>query len=81
MSGIFGGGGAPAPAQTQAQKNVSAAQSRAEERADAQKKTEMQGAMGRRRLQSSGGLRLLFSQARQEGPGDLPETRKLGGGS
>lgn len=82
MSGLFGGGGGGgSPAQTQAQKNAEAAQARSAERADAQQQAEMQGAMGRRRLQRSGGLRLLFSPARREGPGDLPKTRKLGGGS
>ena len=71
MSGLFGGG---APAQTQAQKDAAAAQARSAERADAQQQAEMQGAMGRRRLQRTGGLKLLFSQARQEGP----QKTKLG---
>jgi hypothetical protein len=56
------------------------AQSRAEERATTQERTEMQTAQARRRLLRRGGLRLLFSAARQEGPG-APTTRMLGGGS
>jgi hypothetical protein len=40
----------------------------------------MKGAQARRRLRRSGGLRLLFSPARREGPGDLPKGTKLGGG-
>lgn len=56
------------------------AQSRAEERATTQERTEMQTAQARRRLLRRGGLRLLFSAARQEGPG-MATTRMLGGGS
>lgn len=56
------------------------AQSRAEERAMTQERTEMQTAQARRRLLRRGGLRLLFSAARQEGPG-MATTRMLGGGS
>jgi hypothetical protein len=40
----------------------------------------MQGAQARRRLRRTGGMRLLFSPARREGPGDIPMQRKLGGG-
>ncbi len=77
MSGIFGGG---RPAPTQAQKDAEAAQARAGERATAQERKEMQGVQSRRRLRRTGGMRLLFSPARREGPGDLPRSTKLGGG-
>jgi hypothetical protein len=81
MAGLFCGGRRPsAPAPTQAQKDAEAAQKRAEERAEAQESAEMKGAQARRRLRRSGGLRLLFSPARREGPGDLPKGTKLGGG-
>lgn len=79
MGGLFGGGGGRS-APTQAQKNAESAQARAEERATAQERTEMQGAQARRRLRRTGGMRLLFSPARMEGPGDLPKSTKLGGG-
>ena len=65
---------------TAAQERAKEAQERAEERAESQERTEMQGAQARRRLLRRGGLRLLFSAARQEGPG-APTTRMLGGGS
>tara|TARA_R110002153_G_scaffold100562_1_gene236550 strand:- start:3381 stop:3602 length:222 start_codon:yes stop_codon:yes gene_type:complete len=71
MSGIFGGG---TPPPTQAQKDAEKAQSRAEERATSQERTEMQGAQDRRRLRRTGGMRLLFSPARTEGP----QKTKLG---
>jgi len=74
MSGLFGGGGRRG--KTQAEKDAEAAQNRAEERATAQERTEMQGAQGRRRLKRSGGMKLLFSPARTEGP----QQTKLGGG-
>ena len=67
---------APAPAAPQ----VSEAQQRQEARAEAQEKKEMRGLQKRRRLMRTGGLRLLFSPARQEGPGMAPKT-KMGGGS
>ena len=80
MSGVFGGGGRREPRveEVRAQEQATAAQERAEERATAQERTEMRGAQARRRVLRRGGLRLLFSPARQEGPGF---TRKLGGGS
>ena len=62
------------------QEQAKEAQERAEERATTQERTEMQGAQARRRLLRRGGMRLLFSIARQEGPG-MPTTRMLGGGS
>tara|TARA_R110000765_G_scaffold331615_1_gene422396 strand:- start:191 stop:415 length:225 start_codon:yes stop_codon:yes gene_type:complete len=73
MSGLFGG---RKKAPIQAEKDAEAAQNRAEERATAQERTEMQGAQGRRRLRRSGGMKLLFSPARTEGP----QQTKLGGG-
>ena len=76
MAGMFGGGGRRAPSAEELR--AQEAQERAEERATAQERTEMRGAQARRRLLRRGGLRLLFSPARQEGPGF---TRKLGGGS
>ena len=83
MSGIFGGGGS-APAKTVAQVEsanaASAATARSEERAESSERAEMKGAQKRRRLRRTGGLRLLFSPARLEGP-DQATTNKLGGGS
>ena len=76
MSGIFGGGRS---APTQAQKDAEAAQARADERATAQERTEMQGVQSRRRLRRTGGMRLLFSPARQEGPDSQNLKTKLGG--
>lgn len=68
------------PAAPTPQQQVSAAQERQEARAEAQETTQMQGAQRRRRRMRSGGMRLLFSQLRQEGPGALGSTRnKLGG--
>lgn len=76
MSGIFGGG---RPAPTQAQKDAEAAQARASERATAQERREMQGVQSRRRLRRTGGMRLLFSPARREGPDSQNLKTKLGG--
>jgi hypothetical protein len=77
MSGIFGRKKAPAPtpAPTKTEKVVT----RQEQRAEAQETTEMQGAQRRRRLLRSGGMRLLFSPLRQEGPGMAEIKKKLGG--
>ena len=75
MSGIFGKKKKPAPASTQAKKVIS----RQEQRAEAQETSEMQGAQSRRRLLRSGGMRLLFSPLRQEGPGINEIKKKLGG--
>ena len=84
MGGFFGGGGGSktttivqkAPEASQAQKDVEQAQARTEARAEAATTKEQQGVQSRRRLMRTGGLRLLFSPARQEGPGNV----KLGGG-
>ena len=81
MSGIFGGG-RPAPksaAQIRAEQDAEAARTRAEERATSREKSEMQGAQGRRRLRRTGGMRLLFSPARREGPDSQNLKTKLGG--
>jgi len=72
MAGLFGGG---RRGKSQAEKDAEAAQKRSEERATSQERTEMQGAMSRRRLRRTGGMRLLFSPERQEGM-----KTKLGGG-
>ena len=68
----------PAPA---AEPEVSEAQQRQEQRAEASERKEMTKLQKRRRLMRTGGLRLLFSPARQEGPGSLPKQSTLGGGS
>ncbi len=60
---------------------VSEAQKRQEERAEAQERREMTGAQRRRRMLRTGGMRLLFSPLRREGPGTSGGTTKLGGGS
>jgi len=65
---------APAP-------EISEAQKRQEERAEAAERREMTGAQRRRRMLRTGGMRLLFSPLRREGPGTSGGTTKLGGGS
>lgn len=78
MGGIFGrkkAKAAPVKEQTETEKVIQ----RQEERAEAQQTTEMQGAQRRRRLIRSGGMRLLFSPLRQEGPGINDIKTKLGG--
>lgn len=77
MAGIGGSSRRSEP--TVAEARAEEAQERAAERAETQESTEMRGAQQRRRLLRRGGLRLLFSPARLEGPG-APKTRKLGGG-
>ncbi len=77
MAGLFGGG---RRGKSQAEKDAEAARARAEQRAESEERNEMQGAQARRRLRRSGGMRLLFSPARREGPGDIPMQTKLGGG-
>lgn len=71
---------APAPAPVAAAPEVSEAQQRQEARAEAQEKKQMQGTQRRRRLMRTGGLRLLFSPARMEGPGSPAKSKTLGGG-
>lgn len=75
MGGLFGGG---RRAPTEAEKEAEKAQARQEERAQAQEAAEMRGAQARRRVRRTGGMRILFSPARQEGPGGGQYT-KLGG--
>lgn len=87
MSGIFGGGSRPAAvaapvktvAQTEAERDAASARARADERATSSERSEMQGVQRRRRLRRSGGLRLLFSPMRQEGPDGTPLKTTLGG--
>jgi len=59
---------AMAPKTPSAPAGVSEAQQRAEARADAQTREETARMAARRRARRTGGLRLLMSQARQEGP-------------
>ena len=76
MSGIFGKKKSQRQRQHKQKKKVI---SRQEQRAEAQETSEMQGAQSRRRLLRSGGMRLLFSPLRQEGPG-IDEIKKTLGG-
>jgi hypothetical protein len=70
MSGLVGGGKKSAP-----DPKVSEAQARQEGRAEAQEASEMKTAQARRRLLRTGGLRLLFSPVRLEGPGTYPKQQ------
>lgn len=84
MGGLFGGGGSSAPppksaTQIRAEQDAETARTRAEERATSKEKTEMQGAQRRRRLRRTGGMRLLFSPARREGPDSQNLKTTLGG--
>ena len=80
MGGLFGGGGGSrTPAKTEAQIKAEEAQARQAERAESQEQSEMQGAQSRRRIRRTGGMRLLFSPLRQEGPGSEIKKTKLGG--
>ena len=76
MSGIFGGG-SRAPQQTvqqvESKSAVSAAQSRADERASSSEAAEMKGVQKRSRLRRTAGQRMLFSPFRTEGPNQKPE--------
>jgi len=78
--GGFGGGTREIIREVPAKQEVSAAQARQEARAEASEERQQQGVQRRRRLQRSGGMRLLFSPLRREGPGSVGST-KLGGGS
>lgn len=69
----------PPAAKSQAQIDAEQAQARQAARAEAAETEEMRGLQSRRRLRRTGGLRLLFSPLRQEGPGAAGST-KLGGG-
>jgi hypothetical protein len=80
MSGLFGGGKPKkTAAQLTAEQNASAAQVNAQQSAEAQEKSQMQGIQKRRRLRRTGGLRLLFSPYKTEGP-NQPTSTLLGGG-
>jgi hypothetical protein len=85
MGGLFGGGSkSPAKptktaAQVTAEQDAAAARARANERAEASEISEMQGVQKRRRLRRTGGMRLLFSPERMEGPDAPPTSSKLGG--
>jgi hypothetical protein len=72
---------APKPPKTS--KETLAAQQRAEDRATAMEQQESAAAAARMRLMSTGGLRLLFSPARREGPNSTALGTTLGtsGGS
>ena len=79
MGGIFKKKKAPAPAPAPVATPTEEVIDRQEQRAEAQEKTEMKGLQRRRRLRRSGGMRLLFSPLRQEGPGINEIKKKLGG--
>jgi hypothetical protein len=79
MGGIFKKRKAPAPAPAPVQTPSEEILTKQEERAEAKEQTEMKGAQRRRRLMRSGGMRLLFSPLRQEGPGINEIKKKLGG--
>jgi hypothetical protein len=82
MGGLFGGGSSAPPksaTQIRAEQDAEAARTRADERATSREKSEMQGAQRRRRLRRTGGMRLLFSPARLEGPDSQNLKTKLGG--
>lgn len=76
----MGGFSSRPPAKSQAQIDAEEAQARQAARAEAAEAREMRGLQGRRRLRRSGGMRLLFSPLRQEGPGAVGSQTKLGGG-
>ncbi len=78
MGGIFRKKKAPIPAPEPVATPAEEAVERQEQRAEAQEKTEMQGLQRRRRLRRTGGMRLLFSPLRQEGPGINEIKKKLG---
>jgi hypothetical protein len=80
MGGFGSSRADPAPAPAPAAPQVSEAEQRQEQRAEAQEKKQMQGTQRRRRLMRTGGLRLLFSPARMEGPGSPAKSKTLGGG-
>ena len=79
MGGIFKKKKAPAPAPEPVATPTEEVIDRQEQRAEAQEQTEMKGLQRRRRLRRSGGMRLLFSPLRQEGPGINEIKKKLGG--
>ena len=80
MGGFGSSRADPAPAPVAAAPEVSEAQQRQEARAEAQERKEMRGTQRRRRLMRTGGLRLLFSPTRLEGPGSPAKSKTLGSG-
>ena len=76
MSGLFGGG---SRGPTQAQIDAETEQKKAASRAESSEITEMQGIQSRRSRMRRGGLRLLFSPARNESPQSNKLQTKLGG--
>ena len=71
---------AMAPSAPSAPAGVSEAQQRAEARADAQTREETARMAARRRARRTGGLRLLMSPQRQEGPQTATRTTLGPGG-
>jgi hypothetical protein len=69
----------PAPAPQVATPEVTAVQERAEQRAEASERQEVERASARMRLMRSGGLRLLFSPARQDGGATRSSLGSSGG--
>ena len=64
---------------TERDDSVEGATKRAEARAEGEETTEMKKLQRRRRLRRRGGMRLLFSPLRREGPGFSDIRSKLGG--
>lgn len=61
---------------------ISATQTKQEARAETQTREQVAQAAARRRVQRTGGIRLLMSPARQEGPNQASQIETLGvGGS
>jgi hypothetical protein len=57
---------------------ISATQTKQEARAEAQTREQTAQAAARRRAQRTGGIRLLMSPVRQEGPGQMDAMETLG---
>jgi len=76
----MGGLSSRPPAKSQAQIDLEEAQLQQAASAEAKEKEEMTAAAARRRLMQTGGLRLLFSPMKLEGPGTIGSQKKLGGG-
>jgi len=74
MSGIFSTPKTPGESE-----EAKKARERAEQRAEAAESREAAGLASRVKARRTGGLRMLFSPIRQEGP--QPQKTKLGGGS
>jgi len=81
MGGFRSRPAAPQP-KSEAQKKVEKAQALQVEHEQASTIKEKQALQGRRRLMRTGGLRLLFSPLKLEGPGSVGSTKtKMGGGT